>query len=357
MPGPPGLFAFRSALRTFPVVPTSPLAAQDSGSPVTAVLPAPFLRWAGGKRRLLDKILPTFPSFDQARNRFYEPFVGGGAVMLALGVPEGNTFVPGKRLVINDVNPDLIATYTVIRDSVDDLIPALRKLARNTTKNGFETVKKSRPKTSVGVAARFIYLNKTCFNGLWRVNSRGEFNVPWGKLTNPQVLDEPLLHACSSRLQGASIRCGSVSTSVSDAKAGDLVYLDPPYIPLSASSSFSKYAKDDYGILDHYQLAGLIQGLTDRGVRVILSNSDTPLTRSIYGPVLNLWQLSVHRSISAASASRGRVDEVLGFNYEPTPHTSDLVAVSSATSRPARLLQHTKVSQQHEAEPGEQKRQ
>jgi DNA adenine methylase len=314
-------------------------AATDPGTPTgTGVPPAPFLRWAGGKRRLLATILPTFPDFDPKKNRFYEPFVGGGAVMLALGDPDHPTHVPGRRLVINDINPDLVATYTVIRDRVDELVEALRILGKDTSKDAFEKVKRSRPAGDVDVASRFIYLNKTCFNGLWRVNGRGEFNVPWGKLKNPQVLDEPLLRACAARLSGAAIRCGTAVSAVSDAKAGDLVYLDPPYIPLSASSSFSKYAKDDFGLLDQYQLAGLIQGLTDRGVRVVLSNSDTPMTRQVYGPVLNLWQLSVHRSISAASASRGRVEEVLGFNYTPVRNTAGLVHIAAPKARKPAVL-------------------
>jgi DNA adenine methylase len=176
-------------------------------------------------------------------------------------------------------------------------------------------MKRKRPKTDLDRAVRFIYLNKTCFNGLWRVNSSGEFNVPYGKITKPVICDDDLLRASSTRLQGAQIRLGSYVSAVNDARAGDVIYLDPPYLPLSPSASFSKYAKDDFGKLDHYALAGVIRGLSERGVYVMMSNSDTPLTRQIFGGLLELRSLDVTRSISAASASRTKVGEVLGINY------------------------------------------
>ena len=280
--------------------------------------PRPFLRWAGGKRRLTATIVPSFPTgFDPVKNRFYEPFVGGGAVMLSLGDPSEGLYVPGNKLVINDVNPDLIATYTIIRDDVEGLIKELSKLGKNTSQPAFEKVKKSLPTTDLARAVRFIYLNKTCFNGLWRVNSSGGFNVPYGHVRNPVVCDAELLRICSLRLQGSQIRLGSYVAAVNDAKAGDLVYLDPPYLPLSPSASFSKYAKDDFGKLDHYALAGVIRGLSERGVYVMMSNSDAPLTRQIFGGLLELRGLDVTRSISAGSASRIKVGEVLGINYPP----------------------------------------
>jgi DNA adenine methylase len=239
--------------------------------------------------------------------------------MFALGDENGPLYVPGKRLVINDVNPDLIATYKTIRDDVEGLIRDLTKLAKDVSQPAFERVKKSRPRTERAQAARFIYLNKTCFNGLWRVNSKGEFNVPYGHVNNPVVCDAELLRACSVRLAGAQIRLGSYFSALNDAKAGDFVYLDPPYLPLSPSSSFSKYAKDDFLQLDHYALAGVIRGLSERGVYVMLSNSDAPLTRQIFGGLLELRGVDVTRSISAGSAARIKVGEVVGINYQPAP--------------------------------------
>lgn len=285
---------------------------------MTAAKPAPFLRWAGGKRRLLPIIIPSLPpAFDPTKNRFFEPFVGGGAVMFELGNPAGSLYIPGNKLIINDVNPDLIATYTVLRDDVESLIARLRRMASKTSKNDFEVVKRKQPNTELDRAARFVYLNKTCFNGLWRVNSKGDFNVPYGKVAQPVICDAALLRACSARLQGAQIRLGTYVAAVNDARAGDVVYLDPPYLPISPSASFSKYAKDDFGKLDHYALAGVIRGLSERGVYVMMSNSDAPLTRQVFGGLLELRALDVTRSISAGSASRTKVGEVIGINYPP----------------------------------------
>lgn len=285
---------------------------------MTSPKPAPFVRWAGGKRRLAQTIVPSLPAaFNPTKNRFFEPFVGGGAIMFEIGDPAGVTYVPGSKLVINDVNPDLIAAYRVLRDDVESLIARLARMGKKTTKSDFEAVKKSKPSTDLAKAARFIYLNKTCFNGLWRVNSAGEFNVPYGHIVRPVVCDERLLRACSARLQGAQIRLGSYVAAVNDARAGDVVYLDPPYLPISPSASFSKYAKDDFGKIDHYALAGAIRGLSERGVYVMMSNSDAPLTRQIFGGLLELRGVNVTRSISAGSASRTKVGEVLGINYPP----------------------------------------
>lgn len=282
----------------------------------------PFLRWAGGKRALAPLIISSFPTdFDPTKNRFFEPFVGGGAVMLALADQ-----VPGSRLVINDVNPDLICAYRALQSDLPGLLRVLKKYSADTSIEAFEAMRTRKTKNNSECAARFIYLNKLCFNGLWRVNSSGQFNVPYAHLKNPNVIDEPLLTAVNARLQGAQIRQGPYVTALADAKAGDVVYFDPPYLPLNAAS-FSKYAKDDFSKLDHYALAGVVRGLTDRGVRVILSNADTPDTRQIFGNILDLRKLSVARSIAAAGASRQRAAEVLGYNYEPLGPASQLPAV------------------------------
>lgn len=289
-----------------------------------SVSPQPFLRWAGGKRKLVDSLIRSFPgAFANSKNDFYEPFVGGGALMLALGDKSLPVFVPGNRLKINDSNPDLIATYITIRDDVQALINKLEILSRDVSKKAFLRVRADQPRNYVSKAARFIYLNKTCFNGLWRVNNKGEFNVPWGKLKNPKIIDCENLWAVHTRLQGARISTGPYQSALESAKKSDLVYLDPPYIPLSTSSSFSKYAKEDFGILDQYALAGVIDGLTARGVHVILSNSDTPLTRKIFGDSLALHQIAVQRTISAKASSRKPVYEVIGTNF-PTVSSSHL---------------------------------
>lgn len=286
--------------------------------------PLPFLRWAGGKRKLVDSLVRSFPSsFANSKKDFYEPFVGGGALMLALGNKSLPVYVSGDRLQINDSNPDLVTTYITIRDDVQSLIKKLEVLSRDVSKKAFIKVRADQPRDNISRAARFIYLNKTCFNGLWRVNSKGEFNVPWGKLKNPKILDSENLWAVHTRLQGARISTGSYQSALERAQKGDLVYLDPPYIPLSASSNFSKYAKEDFGILDQYALAGVIDGLTARGVYVILSNSDTPLTRKIFGDSLALHQIAVQRTISARASGRKQVNEIIGTNF-PTASSSHL---------------------------------
>jgi DNA adenine methylase len=243
--------------------------------------------------------------------------------MLALGNKNLPVFVSGKRLLINDSNPDLVTTYITIRDEVEPLVKKLEILAHDVSKKAFLRIRADQPRDDVSRAARFIYLNKTCFNGLWRVNSKGEFNVPWGKLKNPRILDSENLWAVHARLQGARISKGPYQSALESSRKGDLVYLDPPYIPLSASSSFSKYAKEDFGILDQYALAGVIDGLTARGVSVILSNSDTPLTRKIFGDSLALHQIAVQRTISAKASSRKPVNEIIGTNF-PTTSSSHL---------------------------------
>lgn len=276
------------------------------------IAPAPYLRWAGGKRILAPTISSVIDSaLDGSRNRFYEPFVGGGAVSFSLA-----SRLAGSQLVINDANPDLIASYRVIQGDLESLVKRLRALSTDVSPEAFARIRAEKPKTDLERAARFIFLNKTCFNGLWRVNSSGQFNVPYGQIKSPLILDEPLLRANSAYLAKAKIRLGSYITAVADAQKGDYVYLDPPYIPLNPTSSFSKYAKDDFTEVDQYALAGAIRGLTERGVKVIFSNSDTPLTRKIYGEYLDLRAISVTRSISAQAASRNKVQEVIGVNFD-----------------------------------------
>ena len=287
-------------------------------------VPQPFLRWAGGKRKLVETLIRSFPNTFDGTNQFYfEPFVGGGAVMLALGNTAIPKYVPGKHLYINDSNPDLIITYQTIRDDVYSLIRKLEILGRDTTKSAFLRIRAEKPMRDLSRAARFIYLNKTCFNGLWRVNSKGDFNVPWGKLKSPIVLNVENLLMVSKRLQGAKITQGPYQRALESAQKGDLVYLDPPYLPISASASFSKYAKEDFGVLDQYALAGVIDGLSARNVNVILSNSDTPLTRKIFGDSLALHQILVPRTISANASSRKPVNEIIGTNF-PSAANSQL---------------------------------
>ena len=221
----------------------------------------------------------------------------------------------GRPLVVNDMNSELVATYRSIQSDADSLVTELRKLAKKTSEKDFYKVRAWAPTLEVERAARMIYLNRTGFNGLYRVNSSGAFNVPYGRLTSPTVCNEKLLRVCSDWLARVEVREGPFASAVVDAKEGDVVYFDPPYVPLSTTSSFSKYAKDDFREFDQWALAGTIHGLIRRGVRVILSNSNAALTREIYGEDLDLRVLPANRSIGGSSTSRGVVEEVLGLSY------------------------------------------
>ena len=280
---------------------------------VNSVSPGPFIRWAGGKSKLAELIVSTFISdFDTNKNKFYEPFAGSAAVSFYL-----SRYITGKNLILNDVNPDLMITYLQIATNLDELLRELKKIKTKTSEIEYYKIRDSRPITDVKKAARFIYLNKTSFNGLWRVNSKGEYNVPYGKKNNPNILNTDLLIANSRYLHKSKIRIGSYTSSVNDAKKGDVVYFDPPYIPLINNKSFSQYAKDDFLEADHWALSGLIKGLTKKGVKVILSNSETTLTKYIYSDLIDVRLLDVRRSIGASAETRILAKEILGFNFNP----------------------------------------
>ena len=277
----------------------------------------PFLRWAGGKRKLAGLISDCFPEdFWASENKFYEPFVGGGALMLHLGDSDSSRFIPGPRIAINDMNPDLICTYESIRDNVEELIEKLQDLSVDLSKERYLEIRSQHELLGTDRAARFIYLNKTGFNGLWRVNSKGLYNVPWGQMKNPTVYEPETLRKISMRLSGALITHMSFERIVEQATEGDVVYFDPPYIPLSDSSSFSQYAMADFGLNEQKLLAKTIEKLAEKSVNVILSNSDTPLSREIFGSVANLFQIDAARAIAAKSSSRGSVKEIIGTTFK-----------------------------------------
>lgn len=274
------------------------------------------MRWAGGKRRLTPTLIETFPEeFNPLKHRFYEPFVGGGALTFALGNSGADFFVPGENLYINDMNPELVNTYIVIRDSVTLLIAELTILKKKVNEKNYYKIRNTIPRSKIKRAARFIYLNKTCYNGLWRVNSTGLFNVPFDKESSTNIFDEENLRACSKRLKNATITNVSFESAVSKARKGDLVYFDPPYIPLTPGASFSAYAKEGFGQKDHELLARTITKLNKKGVFVLLSNSDTPLTRKIFRKHLTLRRVLMRRTISASGTTRKHVFEILGMNY------------------------------------------
>ena len=280
----------------------------------------PLLKWAGGKRRLLKTLFEVFPAnFDLKQNKYFEPFVGGGAVLFGLAShlskeQIGSMSNKQKSIFVSDTNEELINFYKVVRDSPGELSNKIWDLAKRTNREDFYRIRSSSPETKVGRAARLLYLNRLCFNGLYRVNSKGEFNVPFGRYINPNIYNPDLIRACSTWLKKAQITEASFKDAVAKSKKGDLVYFDPPYIPLSATASFASYAKEGFGEKDQRELAKVIAALTKKGVYVVLSNSDTKLSRQIFGD-LNLFSVPVGRSISASGAARSKVKELIGTNY------------------------------------------
>lgn len=274
---------------------------------VPTTTPAPFLRWAGGKRRLLPVLLAGMPA---RFGSFYEPFVGGGALTFALNLARHPAH-------INDSNPYLATTYTVLRDRPEALIAALRQHAEHAGQAAYLALRQQQPTDPVEVAAWFIALNRQAFQGLMRFNKSGRFNTPWGKLANPTVCDEELLRLDSSHLHGTTITQSGFATAVETASTGDFVYLDPPYIPASATSSFTAYSADGFGLEDHRELRDVVEDLRGRGAHVMLSNSDTDTARELFAN-LDLHTVSVRRSISAAATSRRVVTEIIGLSYPLT---------------------------------------
>jgi DNA adenine methylase len=263
-------------------------------------IPRPFLKWAGGKTQLLSEIACLLPTI---KGRYIEPFVGGGALFFELE-PE--------RALIQDVNLELIDTYRVVRDHVDELIESLGTYKFE--KEEYYRVRDSECYNIVNIAARMIYLNKTCFNGLYRVNSKGKFNVAMGDYKNPVICDAENLRACSRVLQGAEIQWGDFRSVESIVGPGDFVYFDPPYIPVSVTSNFTSYSKDNFPISSHEELLEIFKTLSDKGAYLMLTNSDTTWTRGKYAD-FHIHEVSAKRSINSKGTSRGKVSELIITNY------------------------------------------
>ncbi|ABO67403.1 MULTISPECIES: DNA adenine methylase [Anoxybacillaceae] len=273
-------------------------------------LAQPFLKWAGGKRQLLPEIRKYIP---KKINTYYEPFLGAGAVLFD---------IQPKKAVINDINTELINTYIAIRDHVDELINDLKK--HKNEKEYFYAIrdldrKEEFKKLSlVERASRIIYLNKTCFNGLFRVNSQGHFNVPFGKYKNPQIVNEIVLRAVHNYLNSNDITILNVDfeKAVENAKKGDFIYFDPPYDPVSDTSSFTGYSLYGFDKDDQIRLRDLFVELDKRGCKVLLSNSATDFIKDLYKD-FHIEVVSANRNINANASRRGKIDEVLVMNYEP----------------------------------------
>ncbi|MDR1450730.1 MAG: DNA adenine methylase [Helicobacteraceae bacterium] len=273
-------------------------------------LVAPVLKWAGGKRQLLDALIPLLP---QKITAYCEPFVGGGALLFHL---------QPKTAFVNDVNAELINVYQVIKSDVEALITALRGFTNEAeafyaVRDWDRDKKKYASLSDVEKAARILYLNKTCYNGLFRVNGAGEFNSPFGDYRNPNIVNAPTLRAVSSYMNMANICLTTLDYAevLKSLPKGTFTYLDPPYDPVSNSSNFTGYAKGGFTQNDQIHLRECCDDLNARGLKFMLSNSATDFIKKQYA-AYHISAVQAKRAINADSAKRGEVDEVVVRNYE-----------------------------------------
>jgi DNA adenine methylase len=270
----------------------------------------PFVKWAGGKSQLLGQFQALYPK-QGSFGRYLEPFLGSGAVFFHVA-----GLLQPSRALLCDTSAELIDTFLAVRDEVDGLIESLREHQKQHCESYYYEVRTQIPQTRAARAARLIYLNKTGFNGLYRVNSRGIFNVPFGHRVNPTILNEPLLRAASVALARTELHSRDFRTLSKVARKGDFIYLDPPYQPLSKTASFTSYTRGSFGENDQRDLANLYAELDRRGCLLMLSNSDTPLVRELYAD-FRVRCVSARRMINSDGKKRGPVSEVVVLNYSP----------------------------------------
>ena len=265
--------------------------------------PRPFLKWAGGKTRLISQYKDHFPQHYQT---YYEPFLGGGAVFFHL---------QPSHAVLTDINADLVITYRCVRDNLEELITLLQAHQQRHNSEYYYDVRNYHNGTDLTKAARFIYLNKTCFNGLYRVNSQGKFNVPVGKYKNPGICQEEVLRVASLALQKVEIKQANFEEVLNYATGtNDFVYFDPPYYPLNKTSNFTAYSNFCFDENQQIKLRDIFIELADKGVKVMLSNCDCPLIRDLYSD-FNVHTISAARSINSNAQKRGKITEVLVTSY------------------------------------------
>ena len=274
--------------------------------------PKPFVKWVGGKRQLLRQFreLGLYPpeDFNPITNTYYEPFVGGGAVFFDL--------LP-KNAELSDLNNELVITYNVIKNNVDELIQSLQKHIYDKEYYLEVRAKKIDDLSDVEVASRFIFLNRTGFNGLYRVNKSGQFNVPFGRYNNPVICDEDNLRRVSDALQDVTITHHDYKNVLKAAKSGDFIYLDPPYYPINATSSFTSYTAEGFLEKEQTELRDTFVKLHKKGCFVMLSNSDTPFINELYSGLdgITINKITAGRSINSKGSGRGKITEVLVTNY------------------------------------------
>lgn len=295
-------------------------------------LARPFIKWVGGKTQLLDEVCKSLPrDFATRRHITYvEPFVGGGAVMFWILQAYPNI----ERAVINDINPELICTYRVIKEDAESLISALLRIQAEYLPLSSESRKdyymrkralfNTKPINPVETAALFIFLNRTCFNGLYRVNSKGAFNVPHGKYANPRICDEENIRSASRVLQKVEILCGDFAQTGDYAGSNTLYYFDPPYKPLTDTSSFTSYAKGGFDDSEQIRLRDFCNRISEAGSMFVASNSDPKDLNSEEKFFDDIYQhftikrVSASRMINSDSSARGAISELMISNVVNT---------------------------------------
>jgi DNA adenine methylase len=274
--------------------------------------PKPFVKWAGGKRQLLPIIANHIPKFE----RYFEPFLGGGAVFFSLVSQDIDA-----KWFVSDLNSDLVLSYVTIRNRVKELISALELHSTHYFKNPsshYYKIRESNPKGQIEKVAKLIFLNKTCFNGLYRVNSKGKFNVPLGKYVNPNITNKENLLAVSKILQSKeiSIKCQDFERALKNATSGDFVYLDPPYQPVSETANFTSYTDGNFDYKDQERLCTKFKDLDRKGVKVLLSNSKSTEILDLFNEFSDgIIEINANRFINSVSQKRTGHTELLIKNY------------------------------------------
>jgi len=282
----------------------------------------PFVKWAGGKRQLLEELTRGLPYFEN----YHEPFLGSGAMFFRL---EAMNRI--KRAFLSDSNEELINAYSVIKNEVFELMSELSKPIYSNNEAAYYKIRASKPTSKVERAARFIYLNKTAFNGLYRVNSKGEFNVPFGRYDNPKILDSENLLLVHRALQKDELYCGDFGIVLKNARRGDLVYFDPPYVPISKTSNFTGYTREGFGESEQKRLFRIYKELDARGCFVILSNSYSDIIFDLYAEY-ELEVVHASRMINCKAEGRGKIRELIVRNWEPKIAQRNLVEEIVATN-------------------------